>query len=362
MHPILSHRGRLVGYLLLWAIFGALLAAVVAVVAVTGEGSLRWAALFAIPLAILLGLQCLPCWYLVRGMAPADVPLWRLVGTWLGTGFVLLSLWLAAAMLWMRLLKFAGLMPNVDQGTLIPLLLFAGCVGVLIAISGLYSAAALERSRDAERRALELRALAREAEMSFLRRQLDPHFLFNSLNSVAALIGSDAPAARRMCLLLADFFRKSLKFSAQQTIALRDELTLIETFLAIEEVRFGERLRRKVDVTDEALSMQVPALLLQPLVENAVHHGIAHLLEGGEIKVSARIRGSLLDIMIENTCDADHPVSRSTGLGLANVRGRVESMYGMRARMDVENEPAIFRVLLALPASPLEGPRANSDR
>jgi signal transduction histidine kinase len=359
MHPILNHRGRLVGYLLLWVAFGALLGAVIAV---TGAGSLRWAELFAIPLAVLMGLQCLPCWFLVRGMAPAEVPAWRLIGTWLGTGSVLLSLWLTAAMLWARVLKVADLMPNVDPGTLIPLLVFAGSVGILIAILGLYAAAAIERSRDAERRALELRALAREAEMSFLRRQLDPHFLFNSLNSVAALIGSDAPAARRMCLLMADFFRKSLKFGAQQTIALSDELTLIETFLAIEEVRFGDRLRRSVDVTEEAMTIRVPALLLQPLVENAVHHGIAHLPEGGEIKLSARVRGSLLDIIVENTCDADRPHSRSTGLGLANVRGRVESMYGTRARIDVENEPAIFRVLLALPATPLEAPHAHPDR
>src|ERR1700733_4657613 len=359
MHPILNHRGRLIGYLLLWVTFGALLGAVIAL---TGAGSPRWAELFAIPLAVLMGLQCLPCWYLVRGMAPTEVPAWRLAGTWLGTGSVLLSLWLSAALLWIRVLKYAGLMPNVDSGTLIPLLVFAGCVGILIAILGLYSAAAGERSREAERRALELRALAREAEMSFLRRQLDPHFLFNSLNSVAALIGSDATAARRMCLLMADFFRKSLKFSAQQTITLSDELTLIETFLAIEEVRFGERLRRIVDVTDEARQMQVPALLLQPLVENAVHHGIAHLIAGGEIKVSAKVRGNLLDIVVENSCDADRPNSRSTGLGLPNVRGRVESMYGTRARMDVENEPERFRVLLALPASSLETPRARPDR
>jgi Histidine kinase len=359
MHPILNHRGRLIGYLLLWVTFGALLGAVIAV---TDEASLRWAELLAIPLAVLMGLQCLPCWYLVRSMAPSEVPAWRLVGTWLGTGAVLLSLWLTVAMLWNRVLKFTDLMPDVDAGTLIPLLVFAGCVGMVIAILGLYSAAAVERSREAERRTLELRALAREAEMGFLRRQLDPHFLFNSLNSVAALIGSDASAARRMCLLMADFFRKSLKFGAQQTIALADELTLIETFLAIEEVRFGDRLRRSVDVSAEAMQMRVPALLLQPLVENAVHHGIAHLLDGGEIKVSAKVRGSLLDIVVENSCDADRPVSRSTGLGLANVRGRVESMYGTRARMDVKNEPAIFRVLLALPASPLEVPRAHPDR
>jgi sensor histidine kinase YesM len=359
MHPILTRRRRLIGYLLLWACFGALAGAVIAV---TGEASLRWAELFAIPLAVLLGLQCLPCWYLVQGMAPTEVPAWRLVGTWLGTAAVLLSLWLTFAMLWARVLRFARLIPNVDTGSLIPLLVFAGCVGILITIFGLYSAAAVERSRDAERRALELQALAREAEMSFLRRQLDPHFLFNGLNSVAALIGSDATAARRMCLLMSDFFRKSLKFGAQQTIALADELTLVKTFLAIEEVRFGDRLRHSVTVTDEALHMLVPALLLQPLVENAVHHGVAHLLEGGEIRLSAKVRGSLLDIMVENSCDADRPISRGTGLGLANVRGRVESMYGTRARMDVHNGPALFRVMLALPAVPMEALHARPDR
>jgi hypothetical protein len=360
MHPILSHRGRLLGYLLLWVIFGGLIAGVIAV---TGEATLRWAQIFAIPLALVMGLQCLPCWYLVRGIgAPGEVPTWRLIGTWLGTSIVLLSVWLAIATLWLRVLAYVNLTPTVDPGTLMPLLVFAGSAGVLIAILGLYSAAASERSREAERRTLELRALAREAEMSFLRRQLDPHFLFNSLNSVAALIGSDATAARRMCLLMADFFRKSLKFSAQQTIALSDELTLIDTFLAIEEVRFGNRLRRSVDVSEEALTMRVPALLLQPLVENAVHHGIAHLIDGGEIRIIAKVRGSLLDIVVENSCDADRPASRSTGLGLANVRGRVASMYGTRASMDVENEPDVFRVRLALPATTVEASRAHPDR
>ncbi len=137
---------------------------------------------------------------------------------------------------------------------------------------------------------------------------------------------------------------------------------MIETFLAIEEVRFGERLRRSLDISDEALDMSVPALLLQPLVENAVHHGIAHLVAGGEIRVTAKIRGALLDIAVENTCDPDRPASRSTGLGLNNVRGRVESMYGTRARMDTENAPESFRVLLALPATSMEAPRAHPDR
>src|SRR5690606_12904899 len=123
-------------------------------------------------------------------------------------------------------------------------------------------------------------------------------FLFNSLNSVAALIGSDPRAARRMCFLMAGFFRKSLGLGREASIPLAEEISLAETFLAIEEVRFGERLRTRFDVAEDSLTLAVPPLVLQPLVENAVHHGVAHLVQGGEIKVEARQRDGLLELAV----------------------------------------------------------------
>ena len=166
-----------------------------------------------------------------------------------------------------------------------PLLIFAGAIGISLAVLGHYLAGAFQRSRNAERRALELQVLAREAELKSLRAQLDPHFLFNSLNSVAALIGNDTAAARQMCFLMAQFFRKSLTLAREQSIPLAEEVSLAETFLAIEKVRFGERLRSQFDIADDVRDVAVPPLMLQPLVENAVHHGVAHLLEGGEVTV-----------------------------------------------------------------------------
>jgi LytS/YehU family sensor histidine kinase len=211
--------------------------------------------------------------------------------------------------------------------------------------------AGFERSGQAERDALQLRVAAREAELRFLRGQLDPHFLFNSLNSVAALIGSDPPEARRMCFLMSDFFRRSLRLGAQESIALREELSLADTFLAIEEVRFGERLRKRFEIGAGTEEVQVPALLLQPLVENAVHHGVAHLLAGGEVTVSAQRHGGLLELAVANPCDPDRPASRGAGLGLANVRARVEALFGTRARVDVRAEADRFRVVILLPAT-----------
>jgi two-component system sensor histidine kinase AlgZ len=356
MHPIVAHRGRLLLYLTLWLVFGALHATVIAFGSPT---PMVWALEFAVPLALLLGLLALPYWYLVRVLPADETPLARLAGTWLGVGFVSLALWIGAGIAWRKLLVhgFSHFFEpdNAAVTPLVILMSFAGTIGLLVALLGHYMLDAFERSVQAERRALELRVLAREAELRSLRGQLDPHFLFNSLNSVAALIGTDAQAARRMCLLMAGFFRKSLGLGGQQSIALAEEISLTETFLAIEEVRFGERLRKRFDVAQDVLTLAVPPLVLQPLVENAVHHGIAHLVAGGEVTVRAHRRDGLLELAVENPCDPERPASRGAGVGLANVRSRIETLFGHRASVDVNAEPNSFRVCILLPAALVTG-------
>lgn len=349
MHPILGSRERLLLYLALWAAFGALLASV----AVFAEGGgIAWAIAFAEPLALLLGLQSLSLWYLVRALPPGSTTAARLAGTWLGAGGCALAIWLGAALGWSRVLRaLSGSLGRPMSPTVLVLLVFGGSVGLFVAVIGQYMLAAFEGSRAAERGALELRLLAREAELRFLRDQIDPHFLFNSLNSVAALIGSDPAGARRMCFLMADFFRRSLKLGARPSIALAEELALVSTFLDIEQVRFGERLRRRIDVAQGTESLAVPPLVLQPLVENAVHHGIAHLLGGGEITIAARRNAGRLELTVENPCDPERPASRGTGLGLQNVRARIERQFGSRASVEVEGAAERFRVAILVPAT-----------
>ncbi|HEU4625604.1 MAG TPA: histidine kinase [Steroidobacteraceae bacterium] len=355
MHPIVARRERLILYLSLWIVFGLLLATVMTV---GGRESVLDSVKLALPISLLLGVLSLPYWYLVRVLPADSTPLPRLAGTWLGVGVVSLAIWISAGIGWESLLLriSQGAWVEWDFTPLVTLLLFSGTIGLLVALLGHYMLAAFERSVQAERRALELRVLAREAELRSLRGQLDPHFLFNSLNSVAALIGSDAQAARRMCYLMAGFFRKSLSLGGQQSIALAEEISLAETFLAIEEVRFGDRLRKKVDVDRDALTLAVPPLVLQPLVENAVHHGVAHLVDGGEVMVRARQRDGLLELTVENPCDPDRPPSRGTGVGLANVRSRIEALFGHRGSVDVVAASDHFRVCIVLPASPITLP------
>jgi two-component system, LytTR family, sensor histidine kinase AlgZ len=350
MHPILGHPERLVLYFSAWLAFGVLLAAVLGFGA---HAAPPWALALALPMALVLGTQALSTWYLVRMLPAVSVPPGRLLTTWAAAGAIYLAVWLGLALAWAAGLSVlaAGWQPAQER-ELTPLLLFAGSIGLLVAILAHYMAAAFEQAREAEHRTLESRIQAREAEMSFLRAQLDPHFLFNSLNSVAALTGTDPAAARRMCFLLADFFRRSLTLGAQQSIALAEELKLVESFLAIEQVRFGERLQQRFEVEEEALAAPIPALLLQPLVENAVHHGIAQLLAGGEIRLGARRRGGALELTVENPCDPELPASHGTGVGLANVRRRLGNRFGARAGLTVEALPDRFRVQLLLPDIP----------
>jgi two-component system, LytTR family, sensor histidine kinase AlgZ len=273
----------------------------------------------------------------------------RMALTWLGAGIASLLIWLSIAYAWALFLLEPG--EDYPEGALamLPLLIFAGAIGILLAVLGHYLFGAFQRSLIAEKRALEMQVLARDAELKSLRAQLDPHFLFNSLNSVAALIGNDTDAARQMCFLMAQFFRKSLTLARERSIPLGEEIKLIETFLAIERVRFGDRLRTKFDVAEDVRDIAVPPLMLQPLVENAVHHGVAHLLEGGDVCVSARRREGLVEIVVENPCDPDRPPSRSTGVGLSNVRSRIETLAGNRASVDVDARETSFRVSILLP-------------
>jgi len=347
MHPILASRSRLVLYLAGWVGLGLLLSLVL-MLGPVGRPMLSLE--FAVPMLMLLGLQSLSFWYLVQSLPPGETPIPRLVITWTGTGLVSLVVWLALCYFWARYLQ---LLPEGEDAfypalNLLPLLVFVGIIGIVLAILGHYLISALQRS---ERRFLEMEVLAREAELKSLRAQLDPHFLFNSLNSVAALIGNDTVAARQMCFLMAQFFRKSLTLSRQQSIPLSEEIALVETFLAIERVRFGERLRAQFDVADEVRSVAVPPLVLQPLVENAVHHGVAHMIEGGTVHVHASRREGFLLMVVENPCDPDRPPSRGTGMGIANVRARIETLCGQRASVDVDARETNFRVSILLPAS-----------
>ena len=153
-----------------------------------------------------------------------------------------------------------------------------------------------------------------------------------------------------MCVLLGDFLRRTLGLGEKAGIPLEEELSLIRSFLAVEKVRFGARFKMEEDIGKETLDVMVPPLLLQPLVENAVAHGIANLVEGGWIRLDAHCEDGRLRIVVENQFDPEAPPKRKSGVGLVNVRQRLLARYGSAASFEAATEGDRYRVAVSLPA------------
>jgi hypothetical protein len=225
-------------------------------------------------------------------------------------------------------------------------------LGVLLYIAAVavhYLFLEIEAVREAEEEVLRYRVLAREAELRAFKAQVDPHFLFNSLNAVASMCGSRPMEAREMTQRLADFFRLILRLGALERITLGEEVDLVGRYLAIEKVRFGERLTIHINVDEAASRCMVPPLLLQPLVENAVRHGVASMVEGGTIEIAATLENHMLRILIDNPADPDRADVRGEGIGLENARGRLSAVSEGRAVLQAAEAEGQFHVLIELP-------------
>ncbi len=352
-HPLLNQRERLWLYLVVWALFAGVLTILV------GAPSGGWPVALALtlPLGLLFAILCLGSWYPCRTLPLATTSNRTLVASHGGAAVISALLWVVAGSLWARLLGRASSFAEARALYADKRMLFfvVGMLAYLLAVAVHYLLLAVEESRIAEAQALELEVLAREAELKALKAQLDPHFLFNSLNSVSSLCGSDPEAARAMTVDLASFLRASLGVAQNKSIPLVRELELIASYLAIERVRYGDRLLPVEEVDRSCLDIAVPPLLLQPLVENAVRHGIAHLVAGGEIwvKVSRLVEEGQADrvrLTVDNECDPHRPRTAGGGIGLANVRRRLRLLYGGDARLTLRDMGRRFRVTIELPA------------
>lgn len=192
--------------------------------------------------------------------------------------------------------------------------------------------------------------LAREAELSRLRQQLQPHFLFNSLNSISALAGTKPELARKMIQQLSDFLRGTLKKDDQQLVSLSEELEHLELYLDIEKVRFGHRLQTEMAIEDKARSAKLPTLLLQPVVENAIKFGLYDTTGATTIRVSAILAQGFLVIQVDNPFDAQtHQSQTGTGFGLTSVQRRLYLLYGRQDLVSTRQEENRFITELKIP-------------
>lgn len=271
----------------------------------------------------------------------------------------LLILCVAVSGLWTVLIRFALglLLQNNSAYTLfldqsIPVrfdtgILILGCAALISTV--LYTQ---EEQKENEQRKVNAEKLAKDAELFKLRQQLQPHFLFNSLNSISALAISQPQQARKMIQQLSDFLRGTLKKEEQEQIPWQEELQYLNLYLEIEKVRFGHRLSTEIFSTPETETALLPSLLLQPLVENAIKFGLYDTIDPISISVSAKLEDNYLVVTVQNPYDEETSRSgQGTGFGLSSVQRRLYLLYGRNDLLQTANKNGIYTTTIKIPQS-----------
>jgi LytS/YehU family sensor histidine kinase len=207
-----------------------------------------------------------------------------------------------------------------------------------------------KEQKEMDIRKMEAEKLAKEAELFKLRQQMQPHFLFNSLNSISALVGTQPEQARKMINQLSDFLRGTLKKEDQQWVILSDEFQYLELYLDIEKVRFGHRLSTVIYCEEESQLMKLPPMLLQPIVENAIKFGLYDTVGEVTISITAEKRDACLLITVQNPFDPEtsHP-NKGTGFGLSSVQRRLYLLFARNDLLETVVQNNLFTTIVKIP-------------
>ncbi len=295
---------------------------------------------------VLLILVCLAIGNIIRYYQPSKTTAWKLI-VWCFLA-ALFWVWLSQWIITQVVFENADYLLNLSKTLPIRFAIGFLTLGCTLLIVWVWEFVVF-KNEDATRQANSM-ALAKEAELAGLNQQLQPHFLFNSLNSINALIGTKPQEARKMVQQLSDFLRGTLKKDTKQLVKLEDELNHLQLYLDIEKVRFGHRLKTVFETTDEALEYLVPQLILQPIVENAIKFGLYDTTGEVEIKIKAIVEKSTLKITIQNPFDAQTSVvKKGTGFGLKSVSRRLYLLYARNDLLETHSDKNLFTTTLIIP-------------
>jgi two-component system LytT family sensor kinase len=196
----------------------------------------------------------------------------------------------------------------------------------------------MEKIRSAQMDRLRLESTVKELELKTIKSQLNPHFIFNALNSIRALIDENPGRARTAITELSNILRSSLQAEKAETVSLQNEIGIVKDYLALENIRFEERLKTEFDIDSDTLDLPIPPLMLQTLVENAIKHGISKTVKGGLVHIASRISGNNYEITIRNTGHLGRPAGRD-GFGLQSTRQRLDLLFGGKASFRIYDTP-----------------------
>lgn len=349
---LLPDKGYMVFYALLWL---ACTLAHFALCVWQFELGLQASALDAAVTQTSLFVLLIPLWFVARLQQPGKPLSVNNLGNALMAILLLLGLWYSAVTMFGH---FAYPDPKAlyfVRETLVFRIIF-GALTAFVVYGSLLAYRMLEHTRRSEKRQAELENLVQQTELQALKNQLNPHFIYNSLNAISSLTLTDPEKAREMVIRLSDFLRYALRRDALQLGSLEEELQAVERYLQIEKVRFGERMICKMEVEEGLGKTRLPGLILQPLFENAVKHGVQQ--QTGPVVLDFRALASGEDVLLEirNQYDPRFARFRGEGVGLENVRNRLRLHYGNGRLLHISASDNLFTASLRIPANlPEEG-------
>ncbi|MCX6325669.1 MAG: histidine kinase [Bacteroidia bacterium] len=347
-HPVLANRVRLIVWWLVW-LFLALGQSLLFYFA---YGSFINISLIdsLISLLIYSGIA-LSLWYPFSFFNKGEMRPTTLISNLVASGAISIGLWVVIT-------KFIVLLVLPEQNNYQAYwdATFPYRIGTGIFIYGLiilsyYLFISLTNLSEKNVREARLESLVKETELKMLRSQINPHFLFNSLNSISSLTVTDPEKARNMIVKLSEFMRYALSRKDEQPVSLQSELENLRLYLDIEKVRFGDKLTTEENIENDCLEIKIPVMLLQPLYENAVKHGVYESTECVRIFTSAQILNGYLEITIGNNYEPGPSSAKGTGTGLLNVTRRLELSYGNKGSLRTIRENGIYTVSLFIPTN-----------
>ena len=227
--------------------------------------------------------------------------------------------------------------------------IYAGIIYYSILIAVYYVIFYYSSYRDEQEKEHRMKALVKEAELKSLKYQINPHFIFNSLNSISSLTISNPQKARDMSINLSNFLRKTLADNENQKIKLKEEIDNIKLYLEIEKVRFGERLEFVINVDENCEDYEIPNMILQPIVENTIKHGVYESIDKVTINFVCKLEEEFISILIINNFDPASVSEIGEGIGLQNIRDRLKLMYNSEDLISIGKNADIFKVSLKIP-------------
>jgi two-component system, LytTR family, sensor kinase len=343
-HPILKNSRSLFIYLSIWG----LLAIVFFIISYSYKCLSIEASIFnSIYFNAYFALIGIAIWYAVLYSYPEKIGFINIIINHIASASVLIFI-LAASTLYLNKILFTESDYSFSEAHIL-LYVITGVVYyitfVLAYYLQIYNHNLKERKKNEDR----LLGMVKEAELNLLKSQINPHFLFNSLNSISSLTITNPAKAQEMIIKLSDFLRYSISRSSNQMSTLKLELENLERYLDIEKIRFGSRLDYKPEVSEKCLSASLPVMILQPIFENAIKHGVYESTEPITLSVTAVIDSGFLVITVKNNFDPEAPSKKGTGTGLRNISDRLKLIYLSDGLIKVTRGENTFEVIITIP-------------